>query len=147
MDAVLRGSAVYLFLVLVFSLVGKRSLSQSTNFDFLFIIILGQCTQLALLGDDFSVTNSYVLVATLTAWHLGLAGLTSRIPTMGRWIGGGLPLVIVEEGRLLERRAARVDVAVEDVMQAARTLHGLERMDQIRYAVMERNGDISIMPR
>ncbi|MFN3596135.1 MAG: DUF421 domain-containing protein [Rubricoccaceae bacterium] len=147
MDAVLRASAVYLFLVVVFSAVGRRPLMQTTNFDLLFVIIIGQCTQLALLGDDFSVTNAYLLVITLLAWHLGLAFVKERVGHAERWLGGGLPLVVAKDGQLLARRAARANVGKDDILQAARLHHGIERFEDVRYAVVERNGDISVIPR
>lgn len=146
MDAVLRGTAVYLFLVVVFSVLGRRTLVQTTNFDLLLLIIIGQCTQLALLGDDFSVTNAFVLVCTLLGIHLGLAAVTARLPRLGRWIGGGAPLVVVANGKLLAERAARLSLSEEDILLAARLSQGLERMDQIRYAVAERTGAITVVP-
>jgi uncharacterized membrane protein YcaP (DUF421 family) len=147
MDAVLRGAAVYAFLVIIFSVLGRRTLMQTTNFDMLLLIIVGQSTQLALLGDDYSVTNAVVLIVTLLGLHLGLAAVKERFGGADRWLGGGQPLVVVADGRLLERRAARLSVGADDVLLAARQLHGLKRMDQIRYAVVERTGEISIVPR
>lgn len=146
MDAVLRGAAVYLFLVVVFSALGKRTLVQSTNFDLLLLIIIGQCTQLALLGDDFSVTNAVILVSTLLGLHLTLAAISGRFPRVGTWIGGGAPLVVVANGELLDGRARRVGVGEADVLLAARKTQGLDRIAQIQYAVVERTGDITIVP-
>ncbi|OZC04121.1 DUF421 domain-containing protein [Rubricoccus marinus] len=147
MDAVLRGVAVYAFLVLVFSALGRRTLVQTTNFDLVLVIIIGQSTQLALLGDDYSVTNAFLLIVTLLGAHLGLAAIKSRLPRAQRWLGGGPPLIVVENGYLLETRAASVGVGQDDVLLAARELHGLERMDQVAYAIVERTGAISIVPR
>ena len=147
MDAVFRGTAVYLFLIVVFNVVGRRSLVQTTNFDLLLLIIIGQSTQLALLGDDYSVSNMMILVATLVTLHLGIAQVKARIPNADRWLGGGLPVVVAYDGRFLERRAQRVEVGPDDVLLAARQSHGLERMDEIRFAVVERTGEISVVPR
>ncbi|WP_412069116.1 DUF421 domain-containing protein [Rubrivirga sp. IMCC43871] len=146
MDAVLRGAAVYAFLVLVFSVLGRRTLVQTTNFDLLLIIIIGQSTQLALLGDDYSVTNAVLLILTLLGIHLGLAAVKARVGGADRWLGGGPPLVVVADGRLLATRAAHVGVGADDVLLAAREHHGLERLDQVRYAVVERTGAITIVP-
>lgn len=146
MDAVLRGTAVYLFLVVIFNVLGRRTLVQTTNFDLLLLIVIGQCTQLALLGDDYSVTNAVILVSTLLAVHLTLAAVSGRFPRVGTWIGGGAPLVVAENGRMLDRRAARVGVSEADVMLAARRSQGLERLDQVRLAVVERTGDITVVP-
>ena len=146
MDAVLRGSAIYLFLVVVFGVLGRRTLVQTTNFDLLLLIVIGQCTQLGLLGDDFSVTNALILVSTLLGIHLSLAAVSSWLPAVGTWVGGGAPLVVVADGKMLDRRAKRVGVSEADVMLSARKGQGLERLEQVRYAVVERTGDITVVP-
>jgi uncharacterized membrane protein YcaP (DUF421 family) len=58
-----------------------------------------------------------------------------------------VPLVLVEDGRQLKDRMDKVRVSEDDIMEQARTLHGLERMDQVKYAVLERSGGITIVPR
>ena len=146
MDAVLRGLAVYGFLVVVFSALGRRTLVQTTNFDLVLIIIIGQSTQLALLGDDYSVTNAFVLIATLLTAHLGLAAIKNKLSGAERLLGGGPPVVVADSGRMLDARAQAVGVSEDDVLLAARRLHGLVRMDQIRYAIVERTGEISVVP-
>ncbi|PAP76278.1 DUF421 domain-containing protein [Rubrivirga marina] len=146
MDAVLRGAAVYLFLVVVFSALGRRTLVQTTNFDLVLLIIIGQSTQLALLGDDYSVTNAALLILTLLGLHLGLAAIKDRLPRAERVLGGGPPVLVVADGRLLKDQAAAVGVGADDVLLAARRLHGLERMAQVRYALVERTGEISVVP-
>jgi uncharacterized membrane protein YcaP (DUF421 family) len=147
MDAVLRGFAVYAFLVVVFSALGRRTLVQTTNFDLVLVIIIGQSTQLALLGDDYSVTNALLLVLTLVGTHLTLAAVKARIAKAGRWLGGGPPLVVVAHGQLLERRAARAGVDESDVLLAARVNHGISRLSEVAFAVVERTGTITIVPR
>lgn len=146
MDAVLRGAAVYLFLVVVFSVLGRRTLTKTTNFDVVLLVIIGQSTQLALLGDDRSVTNTVLLVATLLGIHLGLAALKNGVPRASRWLGGGPPIVVAMGGEMIGVHARDAGVDEDDVLLAARTLHGLERMDQIRYAIVERTGEISVVP-
>ena len=66
MDSVFSSIAVYLFVLVVFRISGKRSLSQITTFDFILLLIIGEATQQALLGNDFSVINAFVVIATLT---------------------------------------------------------------------------------
>ncbi len=145
MDAVLRGAAVYAFLVLVFSALGRRTLVQTTNFDLVLLIIIGQSTQLALLGDDYSVTNAALLIVTLLGIHLALAAFKDRVPLASRWIGGGPPIVVVADGVLLDGQAEVAGVGLDDVLLVARQ-QGLERLDQVRFAVVERTGEISVVP-
>lgn len=145
MDAVLRAAAVYLFLLLVMRITGKRSLSQVTMFDFVLLLIIAETTQQALLGDDFSVTNCFLLVLTLMALDKVLVLLKQRSKRIARWTEG-LPLILVEEGKVHESRLDESQVDVGDIMAAARELQGLERLDQIKYAVLERHGGITVIP-
>lgn len=145
MDAVLRGLSVYVVLLIIFRLSGQRSLGDVTTFDFVLLLIIAETTQQALLGDDFSVTNSFLLITTLVMIDIGLSFLKRYSPRVDRWLEGS-PLVIVENGRPLKERMCKSRVGEDDVMTAARQSHGLERMNQIKYAVLERNGAISIIP-
>ena len=145
MDALLRGLSVYVVLLIIFRLSGQRSLGDVTTFDFVLLLIIAETTQQALLGDDFSVTNSFLLITTLVMIDIGLSFLKRYSPRVDRWLEGS-PLVIVEDGRPLKDRMSKSRVGEDDVMTAARQSHGLERMNQIKYAVLERNGAISILP-
>ena len=145
MDAVLRAAAIFGFLLLAFRVTGKRSLAQITTFDFVLLLIIGEATQQALLGEDFSIVNALIVIATLMGLDLGLSLVKQRWPRLDPVLDS-TPLVIVADGRLLEERARRERIDVEDVLAAARDTHGLERLDQIRLAVLERSGGISIVP-
>jgi uncharacterized membrane protein YcaP (DUF421 family) len=146
MDSVLRAVAMYAFLLLIFRVTGKRSLAQITSFDFILLLIIGEATQQALLGDDFSFINACVVIGTLMFLELGLSLVKSWFPRLDLVLES-TPLVIVEDGRLLEDRIAHERVDLDDVLASARERHGLQRLDQIKYAVLERSGGISIVPR
>lgn len=146
MDAVLRAMAIYAFLLAIFRVSGKRSLAQITTFDFVLLLIIGEATQQALLGDDFSVINAFVVIGTLMFLEVGLTLAKNRWPALDPVLDS-MPLVIVENGRLLDERLTRERVSREDVLHAARERHGLERLDQIKYAVLEQSGGISIVPK
>ena len=145
MEAVLRAAAVYGFLLLIFRVFGKRSLAQITTFDFVLLLIVAETTQQALLGDDFSVTNTFVLVATLFVLDFLLSRMKDRWPWFER-VAESVPLIVVKDGQPLEERMRRSGIDVNDVLIAARERQGLERLDQIKYAVLEKNGGITIVP-
>jgi uncharacterized membrane protein YcaP (DUF421 family) len=145
MESVLRASAIFVFLLLVFRVTGKRTLAQITTFDFILLLIIGESTQQALLGDDFSVINAWIVIATLMGLDLLLSHLKHAFPRLDPVVDS-VPLVVVADGKLIEERAGHERVDVEDVLAAAREKHGLERLDQIKYAVLERSGGLSIIP-
>jgi len=146
MDTVFRAIAIYFALLVILRGSGQRSLAQITSFDFVLLLILGEATQQALIGNDFSLTTGVLLIVSLVGVDMTLSFLKQRSPRLERVIEG-VPLVIVEEGRPLHERMHKSRVDESDVLAAARERQGLERMDQIKFAVLERSGGISIIPR
>lgn len=88
MDTVLRGLAIYVFLLLVFRVAGKRTLAQVTTFDFVLLIIIAEATQQGLLGEDFSVTNALLLIVTLVTADILLALWKQRSKRVDRIMEG-----------------------------------------------------------
>jgi uncharacterized membrane protein YcaP (DUF421 family) len=146
MDVVIRGIAVYLFLLLIFRVSGKRSLRNATTFDFVLLLIVAETTQQALVGEDASVTGAFLLIVVLVGTDILLSLVKRWSPRLDRLIEGQ-PLVILRNGSPLRRRMHVERVDEEDILTAAREGHGLERLDEIKCAILERNGAISIVPR
>lgn len=146
MNTVLRAGAIYVALLIIFRLTGKRSLAQITPFDFVLLLIISETTQQAMTGNDFSVLNSVLAILTLVMADLGLSLYKRRSKGADRWLEG-LPEVIVDNGVLLRERMEMARVEETDILTAARCSQGLLRLDQIRFAVLERNGEISIIPK
>jgi uncharacterized membrane protein YcaP (DUF421 family) len=145
MDAVLRAAAIYLVLLLMLRLTGKRALSQVTTFDFVILLIVGEATQQALLGEDFSLTHASLVIATLLVLDRGADYLAWRWGWFRRSTES-IPVVLVENGKPLPAVLAKCHLSEEDVMTAGRETHGLERMAQIKWAVLESSGGISVVP-
>jgi uncharacterized membrane protein YcaP (DUF421 family) len=146
MDAILRAAAVYFFLLVIFRIAGERTLTNMTTFDFVLLLIIAEATQQGLIGNDFSVTKVILVVTTLVGIDIALSILKDKFPLLDKWVEG-VPLVIVEDGKPLMERMQRARVDEQDVLMAARVHQGVQRMDQIRYAVLERTGEISIIPK
>ncbi|MDP9782578.1 DUF421 domain-containing protein [Pseudomonas fluorescens] len=144
MDSVLRAAAIYMALLVLFKIAGRRSLADLTTFDFVLLMIIGEATQQALLGDDFSLTNALMVIVTLIAIDVGLSLLKQRSKRVSRLIDGG-PTIIVENGRILQGRMRHARLAEEDIMEAARSSQGIETLEQIKFAIIERNGKISVI--
>jgi uncharacterized membrane protein YcaP (DUF421 family) len=146
MDSVLRAAAIYLVLLVLFRIAGKRTLSDVTTFDFVLLLIVSEATQQALLGEDFSLINAFLVIITLIGIDIAFSLWVQRWPWLSKWMEG-VPLVIVEHGQPLRDRMRRSRVSEDEVLTAARERQGLARMDQIQYAVLERSGGISIIPK
>lgn len=145
MESVLRAAAIYLFLLVLFRITGRRALAEITTFDFVLLLVIGEATQQALLGDDFSVINAFVVIGTLVLIDILLSLFKQRSPQVGRFLDG-VPLIVVEYGKPLTQRLRKARLTEEDILEAARQSQGLERMEQIRFAVLEKNGQISVIP-
>ena len=145
MDAVTRGAAVYLMLLVIFRLAGRRTLAQMTSFDFILLLIISEAAQNAMIGDDFSLTNGALVIMTLVGLDVMLSQVKRWSPSTELWLDGQ-PTILVEKGQPKVALMKRARVDEKDVLAAARETQGLERMDQIKYAVLETSGGISIIP-
>lgn len=145
MTSVFRAAAIYLVLLVVFRLAGRRTVAQMTSFDLILALIVSEGVSQGLTGQDHSVTNALLIAVTLISMDIALAWLKRHLPKLDDWLEGR-PLIVVDHGRLLEDRMLKARVAKDDVLAAARERQGIERLDQIKYAVLERSGGISIIP-
>ena len=146
MDLVIRGLAVYLFLLLIFRVSGKRSLRNATTFDFVLLLIIAETTQQALVGTDASITAACLLIVVLVGVDVSLSLVKRWLPRVDRLLEGQ-PLVILRNGVPLRARMHVERVDEEDVLTAARESHGIDRLEDIKRAVLEKSGGISIVPR
>jgi uncharacterized membrane protein YcaP (DUF421 family) len=145
MDSVIRVVVIYLFLLIVFRLSGKRTLAEADTFDLLTLLIISETTQQAMVGHDHSIINAMILITTMVAMTIILSHLKQWLPFFGKLVDD-VPLVIVKDGKAIKDRMNRSRVDEQDILEAARELRGLERMEQIKYAILERTGSISIIP-
>jgi uncharacterized membrane protein YcaP (DUF421 family) len=146
MDSVVRGICVYLFLLLVLRISGKRSVGSMTPFDFVLVLILSETVQQAMIDNDSSMTNAILLVLTLIGFDILLSVLKRKYPALAKMIDS-TPALVIKEGEMVRStmKAERVDE--DDILAAARTHQGISRMDEIDYAAVEQDGNITIVPK
>ncbi|MEJ7810256.1 MAG: YetF domain-containing protein [Gemmatimonadaceae bacterium] len=145
MDSVFGAATVYIALLLLFRISGKRTVGDISTFDFVLLLIISESVQQAMVGRDQSMTHGLLLVTTLIGLDVALSLWRRRKGGLARWLESP-PLVVVENGRPLAERMWKTRVDESDILAAARERQGLERMDQIKYAVVESSGKISIIP-
>ncbi|NDV49273.1 MULTISPECIES: DUF421 domain-containing protein [unclassified Salipiger] len=146
MDSVIRGVAVYAFLLIAMRITGRRTLAQATPFDFVLLLIIAETTQQALLGDDFSISNSIILILTLFLVDVLLSFAKRSSSSLAEWLDG-TPTVLISGGRIDGEAMRRARVSVADILEAARLQHGIKTLDDIEAAVLETSGGISIIPK
>lgn len=145
METVFRGAAIYFILLVVLRLSGRRTVAQMTPFDLVLLLIIAETTQQALLGDDFSIINAAVLIIVLFGIDIGFSYLKQWAPRLARVVDGA-PTVLISEGKPDLRPLHRARVSLEDVLTTARQEQGLEKLDQIKSAILEADGAVSIIP-
>jgi uncharacterized membrane protein YcaP (DUF421 family) len=145
MDSVIKATLVFLVLWAILRVSGRRTLGEMTAFDFVLFLIIGGSTQRAITGQDYSLTNALLLVATFVMLDIGMSIVEVKWPA-ARGILNAAPMILVDNGYLLTRRMRRARVTEENILEAARRLHGLECMAQIKFAILEATGEITIVP-
>lgn len=144
-DVVLRTAIVYLFLVVVLRLSGKREVGQMTVLELVAILVISDAVQNSMVGDNSSLWGGLVAVLTLVGLDVALRRLARRSKRVGKAIEGE-PRLLVRSGRLLRAAMKEEGVETEDIQAAIRS-HGLTRIEDVRAAVLETDGSISVIPR
>jgi uncharacterized membrane protein YcaP (DUF421 family) len=144
MAAVLRAWFFYFFLVFLTRVVGRRPGRQLTPFEFVLIFFLGGLALTAMVGNEASFTNAVIEIMAVAAGHAVLTLVRGASPRVARWVDG-TPLVLLEGHQWRKQTLIRKRIQDDDVMAAARD-QGLASLEQIDMAVLERNGELSILP-
>jgi uncharacterized membrane protein YcaP (DUF421 family) len=142
---VLRAVAIYLILMVVFKIAGRRALLQMTSFDLILLLIISEATQQALLGDDFSVTGAMLTIVTLIVVDMLFGLIKKYLPGADDFLDN-TPVILVENGYLFQDKMKKADISCDDILLTARVDHGITRLAEIKFAILERNGHISIIP-
>lgn len=145
MDSILRAAATYWLLYFVLRLLGRRSLQQTTGFEWILIFLFGGMTIQAIVTDDRSLTNAWLSVMTIALMHVLVTFLERKIDKLGKRLEG-TAVPIAEHGKWHIERLEQLRILEEDVLASARQ-KGLQRFDQIDSVIIERNGMISVIPK
>jgi uncharacterized membrane protein YcaP (DUF421 family) len=145
MNPVFRAVVMFAVLWMVFRVGGRRTLAEVTTFDFILLLVIGDAAQNALVGDDFAITTAALVIVTLLLLDIGIGRLSLQSDWLRR-VFDSAPVIVIDNGKVLDRVLRREGVDLEEVMAAARERHGLQRVDEIKYAIVERHGGISVVP-
>ena len=145
MSPIVRAIFGYYFLVLMMRIAGRRPGKQLTPVEFILVFFCGGLMLTGVVADDRSLFNAFSQIIAIALAHSVLVVLRGIWPVFGR-IADGTPLVLLANGEWQSDVMREKMIRDDDVMAVARD-RGLERLDQVEYAVLERNGQISIIPR
>jgi len=145
MDIVFRAAIAFLFILLLTRIVGRRELGSLEPFDLILLIVLGDLVQQGVTQSDYSVTGLLLAGGTLALMQVAASYLSFRFRRL-RPVLDGEPIVLVEDGRLLERNLGRERLTTEELAAQAR-LNQIDSIDKVRWAVLETSGRISFIPK
>ena len=143
MDIVGRGVIVFVFLFVLMRVIGRRELASLEPFDLILLVILGDAVQQGLTQDDYSLTGAFLAVGTIAILQLGTSFVNFHFPRL-RPILDGEPIVVVQDGKPIDRNLKRERVTVEDLLSAARR-QNIAKLDDVAWAVMETSGEITFI--
>ena len=144
-ELIVRGSAMYLFLFVLFRVVVKRRIGSIGMADLLVLVIIADAAQNGMSGEYKSVTDGAILVGTIVAWDYLIDWLNYRVPALRAWLEPP-PLLLIRDGRMLHRNL-RHEFVTEDELKAKLREHGVTDIAEVREARMETDGEVSVIKR
>jgi uncharacterized membrane protein YcaP (DUF421 family) len=143
MDIVLRAAFLFFFVWLVTRAVGRRELSTLEPFDLILIIVLGDLIQQGVTQNDFSVTGAMLATGTIAIMTVFLSWLNFRFRSVQPLFEGD-PVIVLEDGKPIERNLRRNRITVEELASQAR-MQQIAQLDDVQWAVLETSGAISFV--
>ncbi len=145
MDLVLRAAVVFFFVFLITRVVGRRQLAQLEPFDLILLVVTGDLVQQSVTQSDESVTGALIVISTIALLSVGVSWASFRSRRV-RLVTEGEPVVLVHDGRLIERNLRRERITLADIEEEARQAQ-ISSVAELRWAILENDGQISCIPR
>jgi uncharacterized membrane protein YcaP (DUF421 family) len=144
-ELVVRPILIYVAFLIGLRLFGKREVGQFTMFDLVVLLLVANALQPAITGPDASVLGGVIIIATLLLFNRGLALARNRFPAVDRLVSPQ-PSVLVRDGKWFPQAMDREGLSVQDVEMALRE-HGVDKIEEVKEAVLEEDGTISVVPK
>jgi uncharacterized membrane protein YcaP (DUF421 family) len=145
MDLVIRAAAVFFFIFLITRVVGRRQLSDLEPFDLILLVVLGDLVQQGITQSDNSVTGTFIVISTVALLSVVVSWISFRFPRV-RTVTEGEPIVLVQDGQVIERNLRRERITIEDIQAQARQAQ-IGSVSDLQWAILENDGRISCLPR
>ena len=144
MDLVGRAIIVFLAIFVVTRVIGRRELSTMEPFDLILLVVTGDLVQQGVTQSDYSLTGALTVIATIALLTIALSYVSFKVPKL-RPVLDGEPLVLVQDGEVIARNLRRERITIDELLAEAR-LQQVGSLDEVRFAVLETNGRISVIP-
>jgi uncharacterized membrane protein YcaP (DUF421 family) len=145
MDLVIRACVIFFFVFLVTRIVGRRELSQLEPFDLILLVVVGDLVQQGVTQSDESVTGALIVISTIAMLSVAVSWVSFRSRRV-RLVTEGEPIVLVQDGRPIERNMRRERITLQDIQEQARQSQ-ITSVADLRWAILEDDGNISCVSR
>lgn len=145
MDLVIRATVVFFFILLVTRVIGRRQLSELEPFDLILLVVLGDLVQQGITQSDESVTGTLIVISTIGLLSVIVSWVSFTVPQLRR-VTEGEPIVLVQDGRPIERNMRSERITIDDIYEEARRSQ-IASLADIEWAILEDDGRISCIPR
>jgi len=145
MDLVIRAAVAFFFVLLLTRVIGRRELSSMQPFDLIMLVMIGDLVQQGVTQNDFSVTGALLVGGTIGLLTVFVSYTSFRFLTLRPMLDGD-PVIVVEDGKPIDRNLRRNRITLEELAAAARQ-NQIDSLDDIRWAVLETNGRLSFIPK
>jgi uncharacterized membrane protein YcaP (DUF421 family) len=140
-----KTAVIYVFVVAGLRVLGSRELGEMSAYDFVLVVVIANAVQNALVGGDNSLVGGLVSALTLLLMNRGVSQLIARFPSLERRVVGE-PVVLIADGKTRRESMHRQGIERDELMAALRE-HGVATLDDVRLAVLEVDGSISVVPK
>lgn len=140
---IVRTTVIYFFIVLAIRLFGKKELSQLSVIDLVFILLISNSVQNAMVGENISLAGGIAAASTLFVINFTLKYLFYRSQKLSSFFQG-IPLMLIYKGKVLQHHLDQAKISHEELQAAVRE-HGVERFEEVDLAVLEIDGNISVL--
>jgi uncharacterized membrane protein YcaP (DUF421 family) len=144
-DLVLRAAAVFALIFLITRVVGRRELGKLEPFDLIMLVVIGDLVQQGVTQSDYSLTGAFLVIGTICVLTIFLSYLSYKFPRLRPALEGE-PLVLIEDGEVIDANLRRQRLTVGELAQQAR-IQQIDKLSDVRFAVLETSGDISFIPK
>ena len=145
MDIALRAAFLYAFVVFLMRVMGRRELSSLSPLDLVLLIVLGDAIQQGMTQDDYSVTGAVIAVSTIAVVQVGISYLSFR-SRRARRVLEGEPVIIIEDGKLIERNLKRERLTEDEIAEEMRTQQ-IASVEDVEWGILESSGNMSFIPK
>jgi len=143
MDIAIRAVVLYAFVILLMRVIGRRELSTLSAVDLVLLMVLGDAIQQGLTQDDYSVTGALIAISTIAALQVGTSYLSFRWRPARRILEGE-PIVVIQDGKLIDRNLRRERMTPDEIAEEMR-MQQIASFDEVQWAIVENNGQISFV--